>query len=251
MHDDFLEPGGSLPGERRTVFDEGPDVVGCGGVSRRAERPSQRKHGNDPMARAKPTGRKSSKTPAKQTRPSDTALTVSLAPFLVGGTDLQFREFVADLFAAAAGMQSLRRALAKSVGLSAAEFSVLLATWYLQRQGPVGITAIARHLHVASAHVTAEVGNLVSAGLIKKSQDSKDTRAVILVLSRQGEEVLAELAPLLRRINDRLFSGNTANAINVVAKFLKHVADESTNSVAIVRHASNEKPLARKPRFDT
>ena len=171
MHDDFLEPGGSLPGERRTVFDERPDVVGCGGVSRRAERPSQRKHGNDPMARAKPTGRKSSKTPAKQTRPSDTALTVSLAPFLVGGTDLQFREFVADLFAAAAGMQSLRRALAKSVGLSAAEFSVLLATWYLQRQEPVGITAIARHLHVASAHVTAEVGNLVSAGLIKKSQD--------------------------------------------------------------------------------
>jgi DNA-binding MarR family transcriptional regulator len=148
-------------------------------------------------------------------------------------------------------MQSLRRALAKSVGLSAAEFSVLLATWYLQRRGPVGITAIARHLHVASAHVTAEVGNLVSANLIKKTQDSKDTRAVILMMSKQGEEVLAELAPLLRRINDRLFSGNTANATNVVAKFLKHVADESTNSVAIVRHASNEKPLARKTRFDT
>ena len=203
------------------------------------------------MARSKPTGRKSPKTPS---RPSDTAhasLTVSLAQFLVGGTDLQFREFVADLFAAAAGMQSLRRALAKSVGLSAAEFSVLLATWYLQRRGPVGITAIARHLHVASAHVTAEVGNLVSANLIKKTQDSKDTRAVILVMSKQGEEVLAALAPLLRRINDRLFSGNTANAINVVAKFLKHVADESTNSVAIVRHASNETPLPRKPRFDT
>jgi DNA-binding MarR family transcriptional regulator len=203
------------------------------------------------MARAKPTGRKSLKTPARPSHTADASLTVSLAQFLFGGTDLQFREFVADLFAAAAGMQSLRRALAKSVGLSAAEFSVLLATWYLQRRGPVGITAIARHLHVASAHVTAEVGNLVSANLIKKTQDSKDTRAVILVMSKQGEEVLAELAPLLRRINDRLFSGNTANAINVVAKFLKHVADESTNSVAIVRHASNEKPLARKPRFDT
>jgi len=187
----------------------------------------------------------------KASRTADAPLTVSLAQFLVGGTDLQFREFVADLFAAAAGMQSLRRALAKSVGLSAAEFSVLLATWYLQKRGPVGITAIARHLHVASAHVTAEVGNLVSANLIKKTQDSKDTRAVILVLSKQGEDILAELAPLLRRINDRLFSGNTANAINVVAKFLKHVADESTNSVAIVRHASSEKSPARRPRFDT
>jgi hypothetical protein len=61
-------------------------------------------------------------------------LTVTLPQFLVDGTDLQFREFIADLFAAVAGMQSLRRALAKSVGLSAAEFSVLLATWYLQKK---------------------------------------------------------------------------------------------------------------------
>jgi DNA-binding MarR family transcriptional regulator len=203
------------------------------------------------MARAGLTGRKSAKAPANPSRRADASLTVSLAQFLVGGTDLQFREFVADLFAAAAGMQSLRRALAKSIGLSAAEFSVLLATWYLQRRGPVGVTAIARHLHVASAHVTAEVGNLVNAGLIGKTQDAKDTRAVILVLSQRGEEILAELAPLLRRINDRLFSGNTANAINVVARFLRHVADESTNSVAIVRHFSSEKSLARKPSGET
>jgi DNA-binding MarR family transcriptional regulator len=197
------------------------------------------------MAQPRPLRRKPSKSLTKSNRTGDPSLTVSLAPFLTNGTDLQFREFIADLFAAAAGMQSLRRALANSVGLSAAEFSVLLATWYLQKKGRVGITAIAQHLHVASAHITAEVGNLVSANLIKKTQDSNDTRAVILVLTKQGEEVLARLAPLLRRINDRLFSGNTANAISVVARFLKHVADESTNSVTMVRHFSSEKPLAR------
>lgn len=173
---------------------------------------------------------------ARPGRGSGDGLTVSLHQFLVDGTDLQFREFVADLFAATAGMQSLRRALAKSVGLSAAEFSVLLATWHLQKKGRVGITAVARHLHVAAAHVTSEIGKLVEKDFIKKTQDSRDTRAVTLVLTRKGEGILAKLAPLLRRINDRLFSGNTANAIGVVAKFLKHVADELANSVRMARN---------------
>jgi DNA-binding MarR family transcriptional regulator len=164
---------------------------------------------------------------------------VSLPQFLVGGTDLQFREFVADLFAATAGMQSLRRALAKSVKLSAAEFSVLLATWHLQKKGRVGVTAVARHLHVAAAHVTAEIGKLVRKGFIKKTQDADDTRAVTLVLTRKGEAVLGGLAPLLRRINDRLFSGNSASAIKVVAKFLRHVADESTNAIRMARDFSD------------
>jgi DNA-binding MarR family transcriptional regulator len=181
---------------------------------------------------------KRAKSRPRETRDSDTELTVSLPQFLVDGTDLEFREFVADLFAATAGMQSLRRALAKSVGLSAAEFSVLLATWHLQKKGRVGITAVARHLHVAAAHVTAEIGKLVQKGFIKKTQDANDTRAVTLVLTRKGEGILAAPAPLLRRINDRLFSGNTANAISVVAKFLRHVADESANSIRMARNFS-------------
>src|SRR5919109_1347523 len=115
--------------------------------------------------------RKEKKQPTKSRGTADASLTVSLPQFLVDGTDLQFREFIADLFAAVAGMQSLRRALAKSVGLSAPEFSVLLATWHLQKKGRVGVSAVARHLHVAAAHVTAEVGKLVRKDFIKKTQD--------------------------------------------------------------------------------
>jgi DNA-binding MarR family transcriptional regulator len=191
------------------------------------------------MARTARSNREPPKARKRAGLRSDEDLTVSLPQFLVDGSDLQFREFVADLFAATAGMQSLRRALAKSVALSAAEFSVLLATWHLQKKGRVGVTAVARHLHVAAAHVTSEIGKLVEKDFIKKTQDSRDTRAVTLVLTRKGEAVLARLAPLLRRINDRLFSGNTANAVGVVAKFLKHVADESANSVRMARNFSS------------
>jgi hypothetical protein len=52
---------------------------------------------------------------------------------------------------------------------------------------------------------------------------------------KKGEAVLGRLAPLLQRINDRLFSGNTANAIPIVAKFLNRVADESANSIRMAR----------------
>jgi DNA-binding MarR family transcriptional regulator len=173
------------------------------------------------------------------TRPSKTNLTVSLPQFLVNGTDLDFREFVADLFAAVGGMHSLRRALASSVGLSAAEFSIVLATWHLQKKGTVGISAIAKHLHVAAAHVTAEVGRLVTKGLLKKKPHPRDTRAVLVVLTEHGKKILLQLAPLLRGINDRLFSGNAPADVAILSKFLKHLADESANAIRMARAFSD------------
>jgi DNA-binding MarR family transcriptional regulator len=162
-------------------------------------------------------------------------LTVSLPQFLSEGSDLEFRKFVADLFAAVAGMYSLRRALASSVGLSAAAYSVILATWHLQRKGPVGITAIAKQLHVAAAHVTAEVGDLVELGLLSKKPHPRDTRAVLIELTDAGKALLARLTPLLRKINDRLFSGNKPSDIGILSRFVQHLADESAHSIRMAQ----------------
>jgi DNA-binding MarR family transcriptional regulator len=170
-------------------------------------------------------------------------LTVSLPPFLANGTDLDFREFIADLFAAVGGMHSLRRALASSVGLSAAEFSIVLATWHLQKKGTVGISTIAKHLHVAAAHVTAEVGQLVARGVLKKKPHPHDTRAVLVVLTQQGRNILTQLVPLLRGINDRLFSGTDAPDVAVLSRFLKQIAGESANAIRMARTFAREHPF--------
>ena len=162
-------------------------------------------------------------------------LTVSLPQFLSEGSDLDFRKFVADLFAAVAGMYSLRRALARSVGLSAAAYSVILGTWHLQRKGPVGIAAIARQLHVAAAHVTAEVGDLVELGLLSKKPHPRDTRAVLIELTDDGKALLARLTPLLRKINDRLFSSNKPADIAILSRFMQHLADESAHSIRLAQ----------------
>ena len=162
-------------------------------------------------------------------------LTVGLPELLEEGSDVAFRELVADLFAAVAGMQALRRALARCVGLSAGEFSVLLATRHLQARGAVAIRTVAQHLHAAPANITADVNALVRSGLMRKRDHPQDSRAVDIALTRKGERVLDELAPLLRRINDRLFAGNTRAGIAAVAKFLKHLAVESNHAVRLAR----------------
>ena len=162
-------------------------------------------------------------------------LTVGLPELLDEGSDLAFRELVADLFAAVAGMQALRRALAARVELSGGAFSVLLATRHLRARGAVPIRTLAQHLHAAPANITADVSALVRAGLLKKRDHPEDSRAVDVALTAKGERVLDDLAPLLRSVNDRLFAGNSRAGIAAVAKFLKHLAVESKDAVRAVR----------------
>lgn len=186
--------------------------------------------------------------PTASAKGAGAGLTVSLPQFINRGSDLEFREFVAALFAAVAGMQSLRRALASSVGLSAAEYSVVLATWHLQNKGAVGITTIAKQLHVASANVTADVGQLVNKGLLKKKPHPHDTRAVLVELTDSGKEILAQLTPLLRKINDRLFSDNKQSELPILSRFVQHLADETVHSIRMARAFASEHPEKKKTR---
>jgi DNA-binding MarR family transcriptional regulator len=162
-------------------------------------------------------------------------LTVTLPELLIDGSDLKFRELIADLFAAAAGMLALRRALAAAVALSAAEFAILLATWQQERKGEVGITSLAREVHVAATNVTAEVGKLVRKGILHKRPHPRDTRAVLINVTEKGHAILALLTPVLRDINDRLFVGNSARDINAVGRFLRHIAIETPYSISIAK----------------
>ncbi len=119
--------------------------------------------------------------------------------------DAAFRDFVADLFAVSAAMQSVRRAAARRLGLRGSELAVLLAVSRLGQEGPVGISAVAGHLHVAASNITAEVNALVQTGLLAKTQRDDDNRAVNITLTADGQAILERLAPILRQANAHLF----------------------------------------------
>lgn len=137
--------------------------------------------------------------------PARQPLTIAKPDLVDDGADAAFRDFVADLFAISAAMQSVRRAVARRLGLRGSELAVLLAVSRLGQDGPVGVITVAGHLHVAASNVTAEVNALVQTGLLLKTPRDDDNRAVSITLTREGQAILQRLAPVLRQTNAHLF----------------------------------------------
>lgn len=159
-------------------------------------------------------------------------LTIGVEALLVAGDDAAFRDFVADLFAAASGMLAVRRGLGKATGLTGSEIAMLLAIRRLSGETvAVGVRAIAEHLHVAGPHVTAEVGKLVEAGLVEKRTDKTDNRAVDIRLTAEGRQALRRLTPMVRAANDVLFAGMSQAEKAHVHRFLRRIVATSAEAV--------------------
>lgn len=149
--------------------------------------------------------------------------------------DARLREFIADFHAASARMRALRQKLAAVVGLSSAEYSVLLGVWYLERRGSTTVRAIAEHLHVAGAHATAEIGKLVSRGYLSKTPDPSDGRAVGVRLTDAGIDAFRRLAPIFRDVNDRLLAGVDYSEFIVVHHFFARIIDQMPEAMNALR----------------
>jgi DNA-binding MarR family transcriptional regulator len=146
--------------------------------------------------------------------------------------DARLREFVADLYAAMSMMRLLRQEIASTLSLTAAEYSVLLAVWYLERGKEMTVRAIADHLHVAAAYVTSEINRLVEKGLLAKKPDRLDRRAVGVGLTKSGRDLLAALEPMLREINRPLFTGLSVQDLATVHRFLRGIIEHGREAIA-------------------
>jgi DNA-binding MarR family transcriptional regulator len=180
-------------------------------------------------------GKAASRSPERSAPDPDVPdLTVGVAALLEAGGDAAFRDFVADLFAAASGMLAVRRALGKATGLTGAEIAMLLAIRRLSGAGSISVKALAEHLHVAGPHVTAETAKLAEAGLVEKRVDKTDNRAVDIRLTVEGERALRKLTPLVRAANDVLFAGMTQAEMEHVHRFLRRIVTTSAAAVDAV-----------------
>lgn len=149
--------------------------------------------------------------------------------------DSRLREFVADLYASMSIMRLLRQEIASSLSLSSAEYSVLLAVWYLEREKEMTVRAIADHLHVAAAYVTSEINRLVQKGLLTKKPDPTDRRAVGVRLTRTARTLLSQLGPMLREINRPLFKGLTFEDLETVHRFCQGIIAHGEEAVRTAR----------------
>jgi DNA-binding MarR family transcriptional regulator len=144
----------------------------------------------------------------------------------------EIQDFITDLFAAAAAMTSIRRAIARRAGVGSTELAILLAVPRLMSDGPVSVRLVAQHLHLAASNITAEVGNLVEAGLLQKVANPNDSRAVQLTISADGQKFLGSLVPLINEMNAVMFKSLPRSLLAQHGEFYRGIVDRTPPTLA-------------------
>lgn len=144
------------------------------------------------MARAR-------KKPLQRSAP----LTVSRPALLVRGSDAGFRGLIHDLIAYGHRLDACRDAFAESIGVSGAQYEILMLT---SRADGLTVGEVAARLHRSGAFITIEAARLAERGVLEKESDPADGRKVRLRVTAKGCALVEQLAPYQRRINDVLFA---------------------------------------------
>ena len=109
-------------------------------------------------------------------------------------------------------MHAMREHLGQEAGLTAPQYTFLMAVMELGEGGGVAMGDLADYLLVTPAFVTHESNMLVRLGLIVKRANPRDRRSSLLSLSGKGQRLVSALIPEVRAVNDLFFS-----ALNVAA----------------------------------
>ncbi|WP_345575369.1 MarR family transcriptional regulator [Streptomyces prasinosporus] len=70
----------------------------------------------------------------------------------------------------------------------------------LDKEGPMGVKALASSMGIDSSTVTRQVAPLVDTGLVKRTSHPEDGRAVVLQLSPRGQSRLEEVRASRRQL---------------------------------------------------
>ena len=166
--------------------------------------------------------------------------TVSRAALLEGASDERFRRLVYDLLTIASRMTAVREHLASRMGISAPQYSLLMAIGQFQDKHGVGVTAVARVLHVSNAFVATETGKLAQAGLLTKRANPKDRRAVLLSLTRAGRALIERHSNEIRSVNDAFFGALARNTFAALCTTMADLVHSSARAIAQLNRTESD-----------
>lgn len=167
-------------------------------------------------------------------------LTVSHPELLNSGTDDDFRQAVYLVFQVLSRMEFCRSAFGRAMNLSGSQFAVLMGVAYRQGDAGVKINELARHVQLASTHVTTEVGRLERQGFLNKRNAEDDRRSVLVSLTPKGEKAVIEVSPFLRRVNDLLFEGVSQAQLATVREVFAKLSLNSEFAIAEIKRTERE-----------
>lgn len=160
-------------------------------------------------------------------------LTVSRPELLSDGSDRDFRRLVHGLFGFLARHEAIRAGHAARIGLAGIEYTVLIAIGHLDADGHVSVKTVADHLRLSGAFITTVAGKLLRRGLIEKRPDPGDRRRVRLTIAKKGRELLAELAPVQRQVNDAEFACLDATEFRRLLDIVERLIECGDRAVAL------------------
>jgi len=171
-------------------------------------------------------------------------LSVSRPAVLIEGSDHEFRRLIHRMILNEARLIDIRKSIAKKVGVSGAQYTMLMAVLRLQGDCGIAISALADFLEVSGPHVTGEVRKLVAKGYVRKNANPKDKRGVLISLTRQGRSGLLAAFAFIRSVNDILFDGVTADEFRTLVRFNQKFMKNS--SLALDWIEREERPAGRR-----
>jgi DNA-binding MarR family transcriptional regulator len=142
--------------------------------------------------------------------------TVTRPSLLRNGNDHRFRVLIHDLLTVAARMEIVREHLGRRMGVSAAQYSILIAIAHLQDTRGVSVGALAQAMHVSSAFIASETGKMARQGLVHKRANPDDRRGVLLSLAAAGRLKIDRIAGQIQAINDLFFGSLDARTFGAL-----------------------------------
>jgi len=184
--------------------------------------------------------------PPRRQRDAAPALpaTASRQALLEGGNDDRFRQLVYDLLTISVRMEGVREHLARRLGVSGPQYSILMAIARLQGPHGVRVGNVAKALHVTSAFIATETGRLARLGLVSKSPNPKDRRGILLALTTRGQTALLKLGPEIRAVNDDFFKPLDRAAFQALAAAAAALVESSSKVDRWLRIMDDDEWLA-------
>lgn len=168
--------------------------------------------------------------------------TVSRAALLVEGSDAEFRGLIHDLIAYGHRLDACRDAFAEIVGMSGAQYEILMLV--SRATGLLSVGEVATRLHRSGAFITIEANKLVARGILEKVDDPGDGRRVLLRSNAKSRELLERLAPFQRKVNDQLFERLDARRFRQLRQLARDLVESGDRAVAMLEFMLQDSKVA-------
>lgn len=109
----------------------------------------------------------------------------------------------------------------------------------LDREGPMGVKALAAGMGIDSSTVTRQVAPLVDSGLVKRTSHPEDGRAVVLQLSPRGvarlEQVRSSRRELMEQLTEDWSESERSTFCSLLTRFNAALSKACTSHTAPAR----------------